>query len=624
MSAFTRSSAGRWVLGALVLPALFFVAVVLFWQWNGSYPPSGDEPHYLLLARALGDGRLDLRPYYAAAATNMHSELHTVSRGGALYSHHGPGVALLIALPYRFGGVPGVRLALCCLAGFLTTAIYRIVRRTTGSPGWSAAGFVVVAAGLPFPMAAGQIYPDLLVGLILVNLLDLLHRGWDARGQWPSRIGYALGCGVLPWLHHRHFPVALLFLLAFIVRLRQSRNEAGPGAGSADRWGVFVPVGLSLLLQGAEWIYSYWLFGSWSGVGSPQLLGTYSLLILAGMHLDQFHGLFLQNPFLLLGLVGLIPFARHAPRFFVFWTTVYAAAALPIALSDAAGYGGSSFPGRYQWDFVTLWSLPLAHFLSWLLKSGGRRWLACLLIAGLGAQLGFSRAWLMGGVPLIDSLRWPAWAAGSFAPAWRWHLPWFENRLAMLHFWPNLSWTLFAFSLLALGVWISKPRRHPLRGFLLAAPSLLCIAVAQPPNARTLRALRYPGASLLGQTGQEEGSRRVARQGRDGPGALVYGPYLALPPGTYEVSLTYEAVATTVDRPATWDWTSHAGSRVLASGVLAEASQPSALQRELVVPPGPYLRQFEVRVWYAASGAVAVDSVTIKPRLAALQGASVP
>jgi hypothetical protein len=597
---------------------VLYVSITIYWRQREMYPLNGDEPHYLIVAQALNSGpALDLAPLYDAARdAGLHSERHTVVRGRALYTHHGLGVPFIIALPSRLWGANGAKLALCCLSGLLVSTFYLVFHAATGSRGWSFAAFLIMAASLPNTMAAGQLYPDLLSGLFRVYLLYLLARGWESARQWPSLLGFALACGLLPWLHHRHWPVAALFTLAFALRLflalRQGR-VAGSAPG-ADRWllrpaWLLPPLALTLVLQLLQIGYSLWLFGSITGVGTPRVQGAYTAMILLGLHLDQFHGLFFQNPLLFLGLPGLAIFARRTPPLFALWVAVYVLSWLPIGLAPV-GYG-NSFAGRYQWDFAPLWVFPLAHFMAWLLRQRGGRILAALVLASASLlQLGYAWRWLTGTVGLFTPWGRPPWAIATFWLELRWHLPWFGTSSQLVDYWPNVSWLVLTILLALGGLRLGADHKGSGLSLALLLPGIALVSVPQPAS---FPPLDYPGSALFKTTGRDDGQRRLARHGEHAAGALAFGPYVDLPPGCYDVALHYRAAYQREDDTARWDWASQSGATVLAGGLLPAGAEGATLRRQLRVPARKVLSRFEVRVWYPGRGDVSVDRLTITP-----------
>ncbi len=601
----------------LAFPGLFYLLITAFWLHRDMSPLVGDEPTYLLLGDVLTTERaLNLEPAYRSP-TAIASPMNTVRKGDAVYSHHGLGLPLLVGMPYRLRGVVGAKAALCCLAGLLVTVFYCVLRVQTGSRGWAVAGFLAVATSLPFTMAAGQIYPDLLAGLILVYLFYLITRGFRDRRQWPSLLGFALACGFLPWLHHRHLPVAVLFDLAFAWRLLFATSEAG--GPSAAPWRdrlrlgsrrLLVPLAVMLLLQALELVYTIWLFGSPFGVNVTRAFNLYTAMMFLGLHLDQFNGLFFQDPLFLLGLAGLALFVRARPRSAALWAAVYLLSILPICV-NSIGYGGAAFPGRYQWDFAGMWIFPFAYLMDWMLRRrGGEVALAVVLTASACLQLFYAHQWIPGTVKLISEASKPVWAISTFYGTLRWQLPWFGSPWEAFLYWPNLAWTMVAASVVVVGLLLAKDETRT-SAWAVLLPAALLVTIPQQP---VLSTMTFPTVMLPKATGRDVGIRRIANEGEDAAGALSTGPVVDLPSGCYDVALRYQSSIVSDEDASSWDWTGAGGGIVLAQGRLPPAPTGASLQRQLLIPAGARVLAFEFRAWYSGKGTLSVDGVTIKPR----------
>lgn len=611
-----RSILGRWrAIVWLAVPCLTYLAITGYWQQRGLQPIVGDEPVYLIIAQALMvEHTFDLEHSFTPPlATYVPIEAHAQRRHGGLYSHHGLGLPVLIAVPHHLFGVGGAKIALACLAGLLVTVFFRVVYAVTGRRGWSLATFLVVAASLPYTMAADQIYPDLLAGLLIAWLLYLVARGWEPAGQWPSLLAFALAGGFLPWLHHRHALVAGLLALAFAARMTA---VAAPADGT-NRWlnglrqpRLLVPLAIMFVLGFGEVVYAIWLFGSFTGYGTPRLMLEYGSRMLLGLHLDQFQGLFFQNPLFLLGLPGLAIFVRDRPRLAALWITVYGLAVLPVCTSTV-GYGGGAFAGRFQWPLAPLWIFPLAHFIAWVLR---RRHAALALTGVLTAaacvQLAYARLWLPGIVPLISLSPKPLWAISTFYPTLRWHLPWFSEAASESLHWPNVAWVTLAILAVVVGVGLARDETR-YAFWLCLVPGLVLLLV---PHTRAMTPLQHTGSTFPNTTGRDVVSHRVAIEGADAPGPMLFGLGQNLPPGCYEIELAYRAAYLADADASRWDWATPTRSTPLAQGELPRGPNGTRLRRQMRIAPGGDLMGFEFRIWFSGKGTVDVESVAITPR----------
>ena len=122
-----------------------------------------------------------------------------------------------------------------------------------------------------------------------------------------------------------------------------------------SRLGVVLLAGLSA--AGAIGVVAFDIYAYGHPRGPTQDLAPFSvngLTKIVALVLDRRHGLLVQSPAALLGLVGAAKWWRRAP-----WSVTVGVAAVAVALvanaSLVGGMAGGSFVGRYEWE-----SLPLA------------------------------------------------------------------------------------------------------------------------------------------------------------------------------------------------------------------------------------------------------------------------
>src|SRR5215813_6987813 len=109
------------------------LTVAIFFASTRTLPLGGDEPHYVIMADSIAsDLDLDLHNNYLSdfdthrifGLTIPH--VYNVERGWM--PGHEPGLSMLIALPFKVGGVRGARLALCVFAGLLPWSLFAWLR----------------------------------------------------------------------------------------------------------------------------------------------------------------------------------------------------------------------------------------------------------------------------------------------------------------------------------------------------------------------------------------------------------------------------------------------------------------------------------------------------------------
>ncbi len=343
---------------------------------------TGDEPHYLIAAKALshftihplGAYKVDLRTHQifnwapGTKPSNLNFQLFSGPHGAV--NIHNLGLSALLAPFVAIGGAKVGRLAMMALdtAGF----IY-VFTRAAGLARLNSRAKVVFALVLASPaiwLAGTQIYPDLLTGIVMTcALMDV--GAIETRGRLD-----ALGIGVsgfsvaiLPWLHQQNFIPAVFLLIAFAVV-----------AARARLWRPFVIIGV---VSVASWLllvaYNVYAYGHALGLPQPfPSLNGAAVTDILGLLVDRHQGLFVQVPTAALGLVGLWMGRRIAPVAVI--ATVAAAASLLYLNGTFIGapYGGTSLAGRFEWSSL----VPLLAWCPLVIASGSAR----------------ARLWVLGGV----------------------------------------------------------------------------------------------------------------------------------------------------------------------------------------------------------------------------------
>jgi hypothetical protein len=278
------------------------------WLHTAGVGVVGDEPAYLTQAQALLQGtvhttavyRDDLAHHYFATfppGTKISPGVFESFRGPrGVISPFEPGISLLIAPFLRLGGQGGA------FAGFfaLEAAGLVLVHRRASTLcrlGWRAQIFLGVAlAGPALALAATQLYPDLIAGIVLAAVLVEVAR-WERDGRpggWSVAI-ISVGAAALPWLQVKDVvpgAVVVLAVLAIVTRALVGRRSTG---GDRRAWlrataVVVAVVGLSWGLLGA---YNVAFFGHLSGYPEPALAWNHASLVrTSALVFDRDQGLF--------------------------------------------------------------------------------------------------------------------------------------------------------------------------------------------------------------------------------------------------------------------------------------------------------------------------------------------
>jgi hypothetical protein len=357
---------------------------------------TGDEPHYLVAAKALTQFsvhplhayEVDLRTHQlfnwppGTKPTNLILQLYAGPHGPV--TTHSWGLPALLAPFVAVGGASLARLGLMAIES--AGLIYFFVRAShlAGLSRQARVLFAILIASPAIWVAGTQIYPDLLTGILLAcTLVDVIamesRRHLDAFGTGVSGLSLAL----LPWLHQQNLVPAALVLIAFALLARRTRH-----------WRTFLVIAgvaaLSwLLLLGFNWYdYGHPLglpqpFPSLNGAGFTEILG---------LLFDRHQGLFVQVPTAVLGVLGLWLGRRIAPIAVI--ATLASAGSL-IYLNGTfihAPYGGTSFAGRFEWSSLLPVLAWCPFLIIWFGRSKARLW-------GLGVLAAL--VWVLQSVPIV-------------------------------------------------------------------------------------------------------------------------------------------------------------------------------------------------------------------------------
>lgn len=349
------------LLVGLVLPLAAYTAWAV--RLDARLRPFGDEGAYLLLAHSLAfDGDVDLRNNLEATppefAAPVGPPVADYRGDGRLRALQNVGLPLLLALPYRFGGILGARLAIAACATLLWATLVRIAERVAGDR--TAATIAVALVGLTIPVLpfAGTIWTE--IPAATISALSC----WLALRERPPSVATLLGAGgllaFLPWLHVRYFALAIPLLLWLSARSRPLRRRSALC--------LLLPQAVSCALLLAVFRH---LYGSpWPGApyrasfGWPWFVWSAPHIYrgLVGLFLDQEFGLLFYAPYLVAGIAGLF-LLKHQRGLAGALAGMLVGLALP-ASAFAMWWGGDSPPARLILPVVPLLAVPLARAIA--------------------------------------------------------------------------------------------------------------------------------------------------------------------------------------------------------------------------------------------------------------------
>jgi hypothetical protein len=347
----------RWTPILLAFVGLFAASTAaLAWIRHERVPVTGDEPHYLVSALALGKFHsLNVAEAYRyAAGRNLFYDWHyhlgesiasfgqVVVGSRGTFAYHEIGLPLLLAPAATFGRLGPIELTSIAILTALTVGLGCLVGAVSGSTSRRRIAVVGLFAAPVLLLASTQIYPDLLSGLVVAIALMVIALV-EVTGSVDARLLVVLGIslGFLPWLHLKNVGVvALVTLAAVLVALRRHLPLR------RLLWAV-TPMVLLLFALGA---YNDYAFGRLSGPsGETSVFGLDSVTRFVGLLIDRRQGILVALPVVLLGIAGLVVSRRRLP----ISTTAGALVVLAVIGLNAThpnSYGGYSFAGRFWWE----------------------------------------------------------------------------------------------------------------------------------------------------------------------------------------------------------------------------------------------------------------------------------
>ena len=205
---------------------------------------TGDEPHYLISAQSLAfDGDFDLKNDYASrertlrVATTFPQDTNFQAadyRGtGELRPVHGGGLSVVLAVPTGLWGLTGARIAMVLIAALLADQLYRLLRDLRFRRPYRILAWIATMFCLPILVFTSQIYTEIPGALLLVVVLRIMVAGASSPGALA--LGSAACAGLL-WLHVRFTPLALAGMLGLVLTALRSRGATEISAGSRRAW----------------------------------------------------------------------------------------------------------------------------------------------------------------------------------------------------------------------------------------------------------------------------------------------------------------------------------------------------------------------------------------------------
>lgn len=607
----------RDVLGLFYYLFMVFLSltVLSIWGYKKIYTVTGDEPHYLVMANGIltYNSFEQTLPYaeefrskdiykngLAPADTVVSAEnTHAVRGPNGLYNVHNIGLPLLLAVPYGIAGVYGAKIAMVLLTGTMALLFFGFVNELKARSVTALLAIGAFVSSSSFVVSSAQIYPEIPAGIIMLSGLYWIRRA----GRTSLLFNVIFGCVVafLPWLQIKFGLASALIFIAWSIKYFKTKN-----VNLIDFAAVFFVAVLSMC---ALLAYNYYAFGK---VAGPYTNGALSfeltaLMVFLGLFLDQNHGFLFQSPILFLGFFGFFRFYRFDRILFLSWLLL-CISTLFINSLHPVWYGGFSFNGRFGLPVAILWVVPSIFGVSTLVRLVGKNIaiLVLLIVIAINSYLFFrfssGDVWLFNKPADVWSLTYSVY----YQPLSD-YLPMFYNVDWAFSYKPNYAWIIVLTMLVLVGFLEgSEIRTRLITSRLLILAGV--IAVFAGSESGVSHSHEFEIDSLGSNVGLRVHNTISVVDGADSEGYLLYGPYISLPDGLYELNLQYSSE---VDGNLIFDiFDSNSGIQLFNAVLPATNSEFESNTIGFSVPPGDGI--YEFRFYWNGSGGAAVKNYTIK------------
>jgi hypothetical protein len=509
----------------------------------------GDQAHYLIAGQAishlsfhpLAQYQRDFLTHFiynwpTGAKVTDHTIVQTYPGPHGSVFAHGLGLPLLLGPFLAIGSVPVGLFGMFVLTALGFVCIHQRASLLAGVGRRGQVVFALVLAAPALWLAATQVYPDLLSGVLLA--MALVELALIEQRKHVSRFGLwviALALAFVPWLQVKNLAPALCCGVAAVVVLWRRGGQRRP---------ILVLGGVVVLGWLLLAVYNQYYFSHL--IGLPQPAPSFTLTTASralALVFDTHQGLLVQVPTVMIGLVGLAMWRRVIP-----WT---AAAAVVGALSmlvingtftSTVPFGGTDLAGRFQWTVLPMLLAWAPLCLSALERHRARVWAVGSVVSLL---------WIAQGVPVLlgdhvyvnsmiapfapwDPSVYPGWwpVIGGWLPTF---LPPGIRR--------GVTWSHVAIEVIVL-VAVTALLNRLTKDARLAPSRLLVvsgIAVVAALAVLINLPLQAPPASPLAFTAGQPGAPTMTWTGSEQPSTSPPASLTNIGPGRYTVSVSYAA-----------------------------------------------------------------------------------
>ncbi len=210
---------------------LFLFYVITTTYITTIYPPTGDEPHYLLIAKSLiYDRDFNLENNYTDTKFYMdfypafleYENIHNTKdkTGKGIYSIHSPGLPFLISLPYFLGKRIGVQIFMNFLTALFIIVLFLYLQAAGISKKIAFLTVFITALTVPFLINSSLVLTEIPAVLIITYALLILTKFNSEK----DHILFFIGISFLPFIHSKLALFSVIFYLYYYFLLLKSKK----------------------------------------------------------------------------------------------------------------------------------------------------------------------------------------------------------------------------------------------------------------------------------------------------------------------------------------------------------------------------------------------------------------
>jgi hypothetical protein len=394
----------------LTLTAL--VAGLWLQGWAAAiYPPTGDEVHYLLMAKSFAqDGDFDLKNQFAQKAWKSDYPSETLDFhgtpdvAGRWICRHMPSFSLLILPAYVFNGAWWAAATNLLILAFALWMLYGFARDLGAEPKQAFFMYALAVLCAPWTIWGYLLYP-VAVGILLILLACRLFLRLE---NWQAALGVGLIGSLLPWFH-QGFSIAGLVLL----------SAAGWQLLLGKQWKSLLAMLLGGLVVGLPFVWVFLTFYQEAlQTGDYAFAFRFQFFINAmlGQLVDRNYGVITAAPILLLAFVGMSLLKWHTRK----WLLVLLLAMPLLSVLQAALFvDWTGFSASFS-RLIAPMCAPLFVGVAFVWPVG-KKLLRTTMVLGIWSALVSLSTWvlpiLLYEMPKMKML--PALADSGMPPLWR-------------------------------------------------------------------------------------------------------------------------------------------------------------------------------------------------------------